>query len=198
MKKRIFGQFLILALIFTTGSLARAGIFEVGSSASYRRSNIGENAYDESRSVTGSVSYYLNEASAIELSYTYGENKRSVSENEANGHTASMFYSTMGLDFVYTIGSREAFLRPYVKAGANYILQKRLVDQYRGPDGTLFSPTITEDDPGLVPSAGVGFRLALTQSLSLKVGVDAWTSRPTNREPVTVDYAARAGLSLML
>lgn len=186
-----------LVILLLCSSVSYAGIIEIGASGSYRKSNIDSDAYDESRSMTGSLSYYFNDASAIELSYTYGQNKRAIAEGEVNGHVTTMHYSTVGLDFVYTFGPRGAFFRPYVKAGANYIVQKRLVDQYRGPDGNLFDAWVAEDEPGLVPSGGAGFRLALTQSLSLKVGVDAWTSRPTNRESAAIDYAARAGLSIM-
>ena len=93
-------------------------------------------------------------------------------------------------------GAKDAPFRPYVKAGAVYILSKRIVDQYRAPDGTLMPATILEDTPGAVPSAGLGVRVSLTSNLSLKVGVDGWTSRPLSKPPVTIDWFGRVGLSL--
>jgi outer membrane protein W len=193
---RITGAALALTA-FLSPIMAHGGYFEVGASGNYRKSNIDQNAYDESGSLTGSMSYYLNEASAIELSYTDGQNKRAIGETQANGHVTRMFYKTLGMDFVYTLGPREATFRPYLKAGANYILQKRIVDQYRDNNGNLYEANIFEDEPGLVPSAGLGFRLGLTERLSLKMGVDAWTSRATNRGTVTVDYIGRTGLSVL-
>ena len=176
---------------------ANAGFIEIGGSGSYRRSIIDADSSDESRSISGSLGYYLNEASAIELSYTDGLTKRSLAADKPNGHITKMSYQTLGLDFVYTIGSRESTFRPYVKIGANYILQKRIVDQYRDASGNLFEANVYEDTPGMVPSAGFGFRLGLTESLAFKAGVDAWTSRSTNITPVTVDYVVNCGLSLM-
>lgn len=176
-------------------AIARAGLFEIGASGSYKRSNIDVDAYDESTSYTGSIAYYLTEASAIESSYTDGYSKRVISDGSPNGHTTALYYKTVGLDFVYTFGGKDAVIRPYLKAGTNYIISKRIVDQYQLADGTLFPATTLNDTPGLVPSAGAGFRIGVTEALSLKVGVDGWTSRPLSAPPVTVDWFGRAGLS---
>ena len=186
-----------VALICWPGTSARAGFIEVGASGNYRKSNIDVDAYDESRSLTGSLAYYLNDASALELSYTDGQSKRVISESVPNGHVTNLFYTTAGLDFVYTFGAKEAPLRPYLKAGAVYILSKRIVDQYRYSDGSLLPATTLEDATGLAPSAGAGVKIALTNSLSLKIGVDGWSSRPLNHPPATVDWFGRAGLSLL-
>ena len=182
-------------LVFGASMRANAGFFEVSASGSYRKSNIDVAAYDESQSVTGSIAYYLNEASAIELSYTDGRNKRVLSENQPNGQTTNLYYTTAGLDFVYTFGGKESAIRPYFKAGGVYIISKKLVYQFRYSD-TLWTAETREDATGLVPSAGAGIRIALTNSLSLKIGVDGWCSRPLSNPPVTVDWFGRAGLSL--
>lgn len=186
---------LIPPVFFLGISHAKAGLIEIGASGSYKRSNIDIDAYDESTSITGSMAYYFTEASALEVSYTDGTNKRVISENVANGHVTYLYYKTAGIDLVYTFGGKDATIRPYIKAGTNYIISKRIVDQYRLADGTLFPATTLDDTPGLVPSAGLGFRIGLTDALSLKVGVDGWTSRPLTAPPVTVDWFGRAGLS---
>lgn len=184
-------------LFVSLGALdrARAGFFEVGASGSYKKSHIDVDAYDEAYSLTGSLAYFLTEASALELSYTDGTHKRVISEDVPYGHVTTMFYKTVGLDFVYTWGARDAVLRPYLKGGANYIISKRIVDQYRIPGGTMFQPSVIDDSPGLVPSAGAGFRIGMTEHLSLKVGVDGWSSRSLNKPPLTIDWIGRAGLS---
>ena len=183
----------LMSIIAPSG---HAGVFEVSASGSYRKQTIEIDAYDESRSLTGSIAYYLSEATAIEASYTSGTSRRAISEDLANGHVTSLSYTTTGLDVIYTAGGKESAIRPYVKAGAAYILSKKIVDQYRAPDGTLMPATTLEDSPGAVPSAGLGIRLSLTSNLSLKVGVDGWTSRPMSKPPVTIDWFGRAGLSL--
>ncbi len=180
-----------------TPLVGHAGIFEIGGSGSYRRSNIDADATDESRSVTGSLGYYLSEATAIEISYTDGLTKREIAPDKPNGHITKMHYKTLGLDLIYTVGKKEATFRPYIKIGANYILLKKIVDQYRGANGDLWTANSYEDTPGMVPSAGFGFRLGVTESLAFKAGVDAWTSRTTNLTPITLDYVVNLGLSLM-
>lgn len=181
-------------IAFSFPRLANAGFIEVGVSGSYKKSNIGERAYDESQSLTGSVSYYFDESSALELSYTDGINRRMIGEGEANGQLTNMYYKMMGLDFVLTMGTRESTMRPYVKVGGVYILEKRIVSQ-TWLNNVVYSASPIEDPPALVPSAGIGFKLSLTKEWSLKVGVEAWTSRPVSQTPVTIDYAGRVGLT---
>jgi hypothetical protein len=185
---------LTLVAVSILSSEAKANFIEVGVSGSYKRSNIGENAFDESQSLTGSFSYYFDESSAIEFSYTDGKNRRMIGENQTDGQLTNMIYKMMGLDFVLTIGPREATLRPYVKVGSVYILEKRITSQ-TWLNNVVFNGTPIEDPPALVPSAGIGFKLTLTKEWSLKVGAEAWTSRPLSQTPVTIDYAGRVGLT---
>lgn len=184
---------LVLSSAFVS-SPANAGFIEIGGSGSYRRSNIANDAFDESISSTGTLAYYFNEASAVEISYTDGQSKRVISETASSGHITTMYYRSTGLDFIYTIGGKDAVLRPYLKIGAQYILSKRIVDQYRY-NGVWLAADTYESPPSLVPSAGLGFKFSVTQNLSMKVGVDAWTSRPMNEKPMTLDVFGRAGLS---
>ncbi len=186
------------AIAITTISItldAHAGMFEIGASGSYRRSVIDVESYDESSSVTGSLSYYFSDATALELSYTDGRNRRVLAQTGTISHVTNLYYKTIGLDLVYTVGANGSAFRPYVKVGAQYIMEKRIVDQFIDPTVGNWSSRTTEDPPAMVPSAGLGFKIALTQSLSLKAGVDAWTSRPLAQTPITVDYMARVGLS---
>ena len=194
-------RLLALAVGFLAGLLAAApswaGFFEVGLSGSYRRSNIDRNAYDEFRSLTASLSYYLDESSALELSYTDGRNLRVTGEGLPIGNITDLTYKMIGLDLVLTMGDRQSAVRPYVKIGGVYIAEKQIVQVVRDQSGVYPPQAPIRDEPALVPSAGAGFRLALSQTMSLKIGAEAWASRPLNVEPVTIDYAGRAGLSWM-
>lgn len=169
---------------------ARAGFFEVSASGSYKKVNVTDTVATESRSVTGSLSYLLDEMSAVEFSYTEGSTKQNATVGGVS-QTTTVDYSMLGLDFILTLGDREATLRPYFKLGAAYILEKQLQVTYAG-----FPPGPPEKtDPVLVPSLGAGFRLALTKTLSLKTGVDAWTSKSITESNVKWDYAGKVGLS---
>ncbi len=195
---KLRARFLLCAFVFvstlTTSLVAKAGIWEVGASGSYRRQNIDVDAVDESQSLTGSLSYYLDEASAIELSYTDGISKRSIYPNSINGHITTATFKSIGLDFIYTFGQGQT--RPYIKAGGQYILEKKITDQYVNNAGN-YPPNPIQSTPALVPSVGAGFKIGLTAALSFKVGIDAWTSDGLSVQPVKIDYAGRAGLSWM-
>lgn len=178
---------------------ANAGVWEIGMSGSYRKQNIDVDAIDEAQSLTGSLSYYLDDASALELSYTDGKSRRqinSVSSTDTIFHKTTVNYRSVGLDFIYTIGKRESQVRPYFKIGAQYIMTKQIVDQYVR-NGNPLPQTGSDENDSLVPSVGVGFKIGLTETLSFKAGIDAWSSRPLNKTPFDVDYAARVGLGWM-
>lgn len=187
---------LVMIASTATSTSALAGFFEVGLSGSYRRSNIDRNAYDEFRSLTASLSYYLDESSALELSYTDGRNLRVTGEGLPVGNVTDLTYKMIGLDLVLTMGDRQSTVRPYLKVGGVYIAEKQIIEVPRDQTG-VYPRAPIRDEPALVPSAGAGFRLALSQTMSLKIGAEAWASRPLNVEPVTIDYAGRAGLSWM-
>ena len=171
---------------------ALAGFFVIGASGRYKHQNIDKDAWDKSQSITGSITYYLDEMSAFELSYTDGISKRFIGSTSGNNHITTIYYRMTGLDFIYTLGDRETEIRPYAKIGAVYIFEKRMVDQFEP-----FAPVIKEESPALVPSGGLGVRFLLTKSLSLKAGFDIWTSRPVDQTPLDYDYAGRVGLSWM-
>ncbi len=171
---------------------ASAGFVEVGASASYRTSTITPTNYSQSESYTGSLGYYFNEATALEFSYTNGYAKSVTDETDTRSN-----YSVYGVDFILTIGAKDAFLRPYFKAGGAQIF-KEIRYKQRGYD------PITIRSCGIAPSAGAGFRLLLSQSIAIKVGAETWTS-PINdtclpesqSRETTYDNSYRGGISWM-
>lgn len=178
-------RFIIVAALLSYSIIANAGYIELGGSGNYRQTYVNEVNYSITQSLTGSISYYFWENSALEMSYTSGR-----SSNITPAYTATAYFELYGLDFVLSFGAKEAFLRPYAKLGAAYqkksiVYQQALVN------------AITETSEGASPSAGFGFKLALSQTLGLKVGVEAWSSPITSDSSVktTYDIAARAGIS---
>ncbi|MCB0407496.1 MAG: hypothetical protein KDD34_04770 [Bdellovibrionales bacterium] len=181
----------LFALFFST-PIAHAGFIELGTSANYRRSTIDSNNFQESISFTGSVAYYFWESSALELSYTEGYSQIVVTPIADSKTITETQFSLLGLDFVLSISGREDAFQPYLKMGGAVITKSI----YRQIDGVTGKDKIAEQT-GTVPSAGIGFKILLTKTFSIKIGVDAWTS-PLNDDPVTIDYAGRAGLSWFL
>ncbi len=180
-------------IAFVFSPLAKAQFIEIGGSASYKKTNFVPGAYGQSSSLTASLSYIFDEMSAIELSYTNGISSQVVPTNIANtNHTTSVYYELVGLDLVLTLGSADWRIRPYIKGGSALLLKKRLVDQIDG-----FAASIDDEPTGFVPSSGFGFKLTITKSLSLKAGIEAWTSAPLigGQSNPSLDVSARAGFS---
>lgn len=183
---------LIFVILLLSGFSAHAGYLELGASANYRLSSIDSENYQESISYTGSVSYYFMESSALELSYTSGYSKIVVTPGDiTTQYVTESNFSLTGLDLVFSVGGREDFFQPYLKLGGAYI-SKKIYRQING-----FSKDKIGEQSGTVPSAGIGFKILFTKTFSVKFGIDAWTS-PLDEDPVTVDYAGRAGISWFL
>jgi hypothetical protein len=188
---QIWIVFLIAISTFAPQSFA--GFLEIGASSNYRRSTINEYNFQESLSFTGSVSYYFWEQSAIELSYTDGYSQVvSGLEGGLERKTESEF-QMIGLDLVFAFGSRQDAFQPYVKAGAAQ-LSRQIAFQIEGQE-----KQISPESEGIVPSTGIGIKLRLSKTFSLKLGIDAWTTPPAEGSDETVvDYAGRAGVSWFL
>jgi opacity protein-like surface antigen len=176
--------------LFFTGDLVWAGYMEIGVSGSYRKSFIDEKNYQESTSLTGSVSYYFWELSALELSYTQGGAKIVLQPEGEVPVTTITNFEAIGLDLVVTFADRAAFIQPYGKLGAAYISKKikRKAADYAAYD------VASESTEGISPTAGAGLKFKLTDQFSVKFGGDVWWS-PLGKEPMTTDYAFRVGVS---
>jgi outer membrane protein W len=180
---------------------AQAGVVEVSVGGSSRKQNFDTETWDETSAYTGSLSYYFSEMSSVELSYTDAFNRRVAGNGSLNEQLALTTFKAAGLDFIYTHGGRDAQVRPYVKAGPMYIIEKKTTSQYKVA-GVPYSPNPVDSDKGLVPSAGIGIRIAITSGISLKLGYDIWMARPFgakdatgNAYPNIFDTAGRAALS---
>lgn len=183
----------ISVLLLSLGSLpAFAGFVELGGSVNYRSSGYDKHNYINSLTYTASVSYYFWEMCAWELNYTFGQSNQST-KGPNTGDTKTVISDNIdmtSLDLVLTLAERQAPFRPYVKAGAGYLIKERF-----RKNNSDAREKISQQE-GVVPSGGLGFSFNITKDFSIKLGVDAWTS-PMNQTPVVVDYAGRAGVSFM-
>lgn len=175
-----------------------ASLNEIGFTVNYRSSKIDEHNFQDSTSYTGSYSYYFGAMSAVELSYTKGLSRLSVKASESEPQVVyKTEFEMIGLDFVLTLAGREAALQPYIKVGGAHV--KKLI-QVEAGDGGSQGTVDAGEQSGMVPSAGLGVKILLNKNFSIKAGLDAWTSPMNNNDDdkdLTIDYAARAGLSMV-
>lgn len=186
-------QWTLLTVLITLTSSAYAGFVEVGASANYRSSKFNSYNYVEGLTYTTSLSYYFWEMCAWELNYTWGYSKQVSKGNLPIDpkDTVEDNIQLISLDLVLSFSERTDVFRPYVKVGGGYLKKER----FRQINDDNLDHIETKE--GLVPSGGVGFSLGITKELSIKFGLDAWTSPLKRKEPLVVDYAGRAGVSWM-
>lgn len=194
---RSFGKFFLpfFAVQFLLLPSAFAGLMEISGSINYKASRFDDANYQQSNSYTGSISYYFWDMSALELSYTDGLSELSAQATSDLQRIYKTQFQMTGLDLVISFASRKQPVQPYIKLGAAY-LEKNLYLEVPS-EGSRIK---TGDQHGTVPSAGIGIKIRLSDTFSIKIGGETWSS-PQNEdttEPVTWDYAGRAGLSWFL
>lgn len=171
---------------------AFAGIFEISGSANYRRNQVNELNYQELQSVSASISYYFMEMSALEISYTQGTSTLRVQTQTTDPWTEYLNEFTLyGIDLVMSLAQRQSILQPYVKVGGAHIVKDLIIRAETG------SYARSPSDPETVPSAGLGLKIRLTKTFSIKMGMDAWITQQ-GQENSQFDYAGRAGISWLL
>ncbi len=175
--------------------------FEIGLSGNYRKAYLTdltsqERAYDESSAYTASFAYYFREMTALEFSYSQGKNTRYIPSSTITSTTTHR-YNLFGTDLVFTFGKRTDQFIPYIKAGVAYF-DKKSIDYEYVQNGTLLPSQPVEIRSTVVPSAGVGMQIRITQRLSFKLGVEIWTSGAINKSIDDFDWAARVGISWFL
>lgn len=178
-----------LVFLILLSPAARAGFVEFGGSANYRASNYDRDNYVRSTSYTGSVSYYFWEMCALEFNYTNGYSRQVAKGSSVNAQMTKIEDTSTfaALDVVLSAAERDDLIRPYLKLGGGYLMKQR----YRRVD--LEAKERLSNQEGLVPSAGAGVAIGLTQNLNLKLGLDAWSSPLRKDIPFVIDYAGRAG-----
>ncbi len=183
----------ITLLLLSAGALpAWAGFFELGAAANYRYSGYDPNNFVQSLTYTASASYYFWEMCAWELNYTTGYSKQ-VNQGTTkidNRETVEDNIQLTALDLVLSFAARQDPFRPYVKVGAGYLVKDRFFQVNKDNENLI------AHQEGWVPSGGFGLSLSITHELSVKVGIDAWTT-PLKIKPMIIDYAGRAGISWM-
>ncbi len=184
---------LLFVLSLTLPVVSNAGIFEVGVTGSYRKSTVDDYNWEDRKEIGASVSYYFWAQSAIELSYTARLSTKSIgtatpSVQRTEIQTEELYY---GADLVLSLTDMKSSIRPYIKGGALYIHKK---EQYQQVQPTTDPANYAPFQDGWAPSVGAGIKIGLTETMSIKVGLETWNMTLYNGQK-QYDYAGRAGLT---
>lgn len=168
----------------------QAGFFELSALGSYRKNTVSEDSKTVTQSATGSVAYYFFENSAFEVSYTKGTyelwGRGNVGGTVVDLYQLTEFEILQG-DLVFTFADRKAPFQPYIKVG----MAKRTQDIVFIQDNIR---TEFDQSEGKYLSYGVGFKVMLTQTISLKLGYNSFKG-PLGEDSQSTDDSYRGGLS---
>lgn len=168
---------------------ARAFYTEVGVSYGHDKKNFDANNYTESESITGELSFYFWEQVALELSYTDATAllKQKASSTDPT-RTTQQKTKVLGADLILMLADRKAFFQPFIKGGAAQITRNQEI-KIEGFDTQELDP-----ETAIVPTYGLGFKLMLTDALSLKASYSVWRT-PIGGGTFTDDSSVRVGVS---
>lgn len=187
-------KIVIPVFLFFIFSTANALVTELGVSYSYKKSTFDENNNIESQSTTGSVSFYVWERVAIEMSYTNGlYTKKEMQPNMLSAvlRTTTQYTDIYGADLILVLADRNAMVQPYLKAGAAQVSRRQVVQD--GPS----NPSWEIKYSGLSPSYGAGLKILLSQTLSLKASYDI-IQTPVDNNTKVEEISGRIGLGWSL
>ncbi len=174
----------VFFLMMAAAGMANAGICELSGSYNFEKTHYDPNHSTAKQSVTGSLGYYFWEMTAIEFSYTQGEENQIQPE-----YNAYQVFRAYGSGLLLTMANKDSAFKPYLKVGGAYIVK----------DATIYIRNFPEQRAhaeGLAPTAGVGFKYMVNSRFAFKGGFNVQTS-PLNQDDTTYDMEAVFGLSFL-
>jgi opacity protein-like surface antigen len=186
--------FFILSFVFTSSVFALTT--EIGVAYSYSKKTFNEKNYYQSDSKSASLSLYLFEKIALEMSYA-DQFYESQESDTSSTRVVQQSTRITGADITYVMsipmmfGKAASVIQPYIKGGAAYIAKKKQI-KYVNVD-VIDIPT----KDGFAPSYGCGLKFKLTEKFSVKVGYDVWRT-PLDDGTITDDTSFKAGISWYL
>ncbi len=183
-----------MATLFSYQSFAM--VTEVGVQYGRKKTSFDARNFLDSESLTTSLSFYFMEKIALELSYTEARGIRE--EYTATGPGGTEFTQTVvqkttviGGDLIFVIGGRKNKFQPYVIGGAAKIRRKQEM-KFNNLDSAQIEPKTA-----IAPSYGVGMKIAMSDTLSIKISYDAWQT-PLGNDTYSDDSNIRVGLNWIL
>lgn len=181
--------FLILLVAVTVSETTYALVTEVSVSYNRKKTSFDQLNYVETESSTASLSFYIAERIALELSYTSG---LALREESVTGLQQTIVQRTQVADgnIIFVFADKKAFMQPYIKGGVAQITRKQEVKI------NSLDTYVLEPETALAPSYGIGTKFQLTDSFGIKLSYDVWQT-PIGDGIKSDDNFVRAGVTWM-
>ncbi len=154
-----------LGLVLFSGTVAEAGVFEIGAGYSYRHSTYNSGSYTSMKSWNGSLGYYFTQDSEVEFLYSDSTNAEYV-PNVQDIQYRDRVYS---LNFVYHLFAEGSAFRPFFRAGVGQLNRDATGIYY---STTSYSPAGRLDQVTVI--GGIGFKAKLSGHFGLKAEVTSY------------------------
>lgn len=153
-----YGKIIGIILGLLCFSNAHAGLFELGGSFSWSRSNYNAGSYTWTRSYGFSIGYYFTQDSELQFSYQDSTTKNYV----LNVQDITYRDRVYSINMVYHLLDEDSTFRPYFRLGVGQL--------NRDATGTYSAAGYSA--PGRLDAVsvigGLGFKLKITQKIALK------------------------------
>jgi outer membrane protein W len=153
-----YGKILGIILVLFSINTARAGVFELGGSFAWKRSNYNAGSYTWTRTFGLSIGYYFTQDSELEFSYTDSTTKN-FQQNVQDITFRDRVYS---INMVYHLLEEASSFRPFFRLGIGQL--------NRDATGTYTAAGYSAPGRLDVVSVigGLGFKLKITQKIAFK------------------------------
>ena len=150
--KKILG--ILIGLLFF--SSAQAGVYELGASFAWNRSNYAGNSYTWTRSWAGSFGYFFTQDSEVQFSFSDTTNR----DYEPGLQDISYEDRVYSLNFLYYLFEETSMFRPYFRIGVAQL--------NRNESGNIGGQVPAGELDQVSVIGGLGFKLKLSEKISFK------------------------------
>lgn len=151
-------KLLSLMIVFLTGLAAKAGVYELGGSYSWNRSNYNAGSFSKVRSYGLSLGYYFTQDSELQFSYSDSRTDTYVPGVQDTSYHDRVY----SLNLLYYLFDDKDSMRPFFRIGVGQLNR----------DATGTYPASGFSAPGRLDQVsvigGIGFKLKLTSQIALK------------------------------
>jgi opacity protein-like surface antigen len=182
---------LLIIAIFLFSVRCLALYTEIGINYAYKKSVIDSTNNSEQQGTTGSISLYIWEQIAVEISYTnslYVKKELNAASPSTSIRTTTQVADVYGLDLIYVFADRKAAFQPFIKGGMAYVNKRQSTQIDNNP------PFATGPYTGMAPSYGLGLKFFVTEALAIRTGYDI-VNTPIDNSSYAQDINGRLGLS---